>query len=205
MRFDDVPFPDGPAARAALEVATAYLSPALLNHCLRSYVWAAAQGTDRGIGYDEELLYVAAMLHDLALVPEFDNYGLPFENAGGHVAWVFGAGAGWPVERRRRAAASIVQHMGDEVDPAEHPEGHLLRLATGLDIAGRAAENWSAAFRAEVVGRIPRLSLDEEFVRAFEEQARRKPSGSAAGAVNSGLADRMSANVLHADGRARGR
>jgi hypothetical protein len=27
-----------------------------------------------------------AMLHDLTLVKEFDNYALPFEKAGGHVA-----------------------------------------------------------------------------------------------------------------------
>ncbi len=37
------------------------------------------------------------MLHDVGLVEEFDSHRVLFEEAGGHVAWVFGARAGWPV------------------------------------------------------------------------------------------------------------
>ena len=121
MKLDDVEVPATPACRAALEVATAYCSRALLNHSVRAYLWAAGYGLERGIAFDAELLYVSAMLHDLALVKEFDNHALPFEEAGGHVAWVFGAAAGWPVERRRRAAEVIVRHMWDEVDVAKDP------------------------------------------------------------------------------------
>ena len=80
-----------PACRAALDVATTYCSPALLNHSVRAYLWAAGYALEQGIAFDAELLYVSAMLHDLALVKEFDNHTLPFEEAGGHVAWVFGA------------------------------------------------------------------------------------------------------------------
>jgi len=196
VRLDDVPQPDSRTARAALEVVTAYCSPALVDHCLRSYVWAASYGVLHGIGFDAELLYVSAMLHDIGLVTEFDSHTVPFEEVGGHVAWVFGAGAGWPVERRGRAAQIIVRHMGGEVDPGADPEGYLLRTATGFDIAGRAPDGWPAEFRAEVVRRLPRSSLVEEFLRLFEEQARRKPGCAAAAAVASGLAGRMAANVL---------
>jgi hypothetical protein len=198
VRFDDVPQPDSRTARAALEVVTAYCSPALVNHCVRSYVWAASYGVLHDIAFDTELLYVSAMLHDLGLVPEFDSVTTPFEEVGGHVAWVFGAGAGWPVERRSRAAEIIVRHMGADVDPGADPEGHLLRIATGLDIAGRAPDGWPPEFRKEVLGRIPRLSLVGEFLPLFEDQARRKPGCAAAAAVSSGMAERMSANVLDA-------
>jgi hypothetical protein len=197
---DDLPQPDSRTARAALEVVTAYCSPALVNHCLRSYVWAASYGVLHGIDFDAELLYVSAMLHDIGLATAFDSRTTPFEEVGGHVAWVFGAGAGWPVERRARAAEVIVRHMGGEVDPAADPEGHLLRTATGLDIAGRGADGWPPEFRAEVVRRLPRSSLVEEFLRLFEEQARWKPGCAAAVAVDSGLAARMSANVLDRTG-----
>jgi hypothetical protein len=104
MKLTDLEIPVTPACRAALEVATAYCSPALLNHSVRAYLWAAGYGLAQDIAFDAELLYVSAMLHDLALLKEFDNHTLPFEEAGGHVAWVFGAAAGWPLERRRRAA-----------------------------------------------------------------------------------------------------
>jgi hypothetical protein len=196
MDLDNVPPPETSAARAALEVATAYCSPALLNHCIRSYVWGASYGMRHGIDFDAELFYVSAMLHDIGLVKEFDSHTVPFEEAGGHVAWVFAAGAGWPVERRVRAAEVIVRHMWHEVDVNVDPEGHLLEIATGLDISGRAPDSWPSDFRSEVVRRIPRLALAEEFLYCFEGQARRKPASSAATAMENGIADRIGANVL---------
>jgi hypothetical protein len=52
-----------------------------------AYVWAAAHGMTRGIGFDPELLYVAALFHDLGLVSAFDSQAVSFEEADGHVAW----------------------------------------------------------------------------------------------------------------------
>jgi hypothetical protein len=193
---DSVPEPQTDVARAALEVATEYCSPALLNHCRRSYIWAVSYAERRGIGFDEELLYVSAMLHDIGLMPEFDSHTVPFEFAGGHVAWVLGAGAGWPPERRRRASEVIVRHMWNEVDVAADPEGHLLELATGLDISGRHPEWWPQALRDDVLRALPRLGIRAEFLRCFQEQAARKPGSTAAAAVASGIADRLAANVL---------
>ncbi|MCS5736136.1 HD domain-containing protein [Herbiconiux daphne] len=196
MPSPELTLPSTPACLAAVDVATNYHSAAMLNHCIRSYLWAADHGRRNGLAFDDELLFVSALLHDIGLVTEFDNYTLPFENAGGQVAWVFGAGAGWPRERRARAAEIIVRHMWDEVDPALDPEGFLLCIATGLDISGRNAEEWPADFRAEVVEAYPRLTLAEEFVRCFAEQADRKPLSSAADAIASGVAGRLDANPL---------
>ena len=196
MRLSDVPRPTSTVAQAAYEVCATYSSPALLNHCRRSYVWAAALGDERGIGYDAELLYVSAMLHDIGLVEAFDNATLAFEDAGGHVAWVFGAGAGWPAERRQRAHEVIVRHMWDSVDVEADPEGYLLEVATGLDISGRNPQWWPDELRADVVDQIPRLGLAAEFTACFASQAQRKPSSSAASAMASGIADRIAANPL---------
>src|SRR4051812_47514433 len=137
-----------PATTAARDVVVRYSSAALVNHCDRSYLWSASLGQLKGSPYDAELLYVAAMLHDLGLVAAFDNHLAPFEDAGGDVGWVFGAGAGWPIERRDRVKEIIVRHMWDEVDPAMDAEGHLLAEGTGLDISGRNVETWPEDFRA---------------------------------------------------------
>jgi hypothetical protein len=184
------------ATVAAREVVVRYSSAALVNHCDRSYLWAASLGRLQGIAYDAELLYVASMLHDLGLVAAFDNYMAPFEDAGGDVGWVFGAGAGWPAQRRDRVKEIIVRHMWPEVDPALDAEGHLLCEGTGLDIAGRNVETWPADFRAEVLARHPRLTLAAEFTAAFEDQARRKPGCAAAAAVAAGVGARLEANPL---------
>ncbi|WP_207756675.1 hypothetical protein [Nonomuraea cypriaca] len=47
-------FPETPAAAAALSVAIRFYSPALFNHCVRSYLWGAAYGTAHGIAFDKE-------------------------------------------------------------------------------------------------------------------------------------------------------
>jgi hypothetical protein len=203
MKLNDLEMPETPACLAAIEVATAYCSPALLNHSVRAYLWAAGYAQQRSIAFDAELLYVSAMLHDLALVKEFDNHTLPFEEAGGQVAWVFGAAAGWPVERRRRAAEVIVRHMWDKVDAAKDPEGYLLELSTGMDISGRGTEDIPPGLRADVLARYPRLGLGEEFIGYFEDQAKRKPLCLAAKFVRSGFAARVAANPLDRHGRVR--
>ena len=196
MRFDDIPQPEDQVSLAALEVAKAYCSPSLLNHSVRSYLWAAAYGRLHRISFDVELLYVSALLHDLGLVIPFDSHTLPFEEAGGHVARVFGAGAGWPSARCERAAEIIVRHMRADVDPQTDAEGHLLQIATSLDISGRGLEKWPTELRLEVLDRLPRLVLGEEFLRRFEDQASRKPDSSAAAAMRSGIAGRIIANPL---------
>jgi hypothetical protein len=196
VRLPDLPEPTSPTAHAALAVATRYCSPALLHHSVRSYLWGAALGVSQGVGFDPELLYVCALLHDLGLVEAFDSHRLPFEEAGGEVAWVFGAGAGWAPERCARAAEIIVRHMREPVEPAEDAESFLLQRATSLDISGRGVESVPAELRAEVLQRWPRLSLATEFSACFADQAARKPGSAAAEAVASGIAGRLAANPL---------
>ena len=121
---------------------------------------------------------------------------MPFEIAGGHVGWVFAAGAGWPHERRVRVAEIVDRHMWDAVDVEQDPEGYLLEIATGLDISGRNPQWWDVQLRHEVVAEIPRLGLAEEFTACFAAESARKPQSAAARAMASGIADRIAANVL---------
>jgi hypothetical protein len=196
MHLVDLPLPDTDAARTALEVTRRFQSPAFVNHGIRSYLWAAAAARTQGLAVDDELLFVSAVLHDLGLEPAFDSHTLPFEVAGGLVGWIFAAGAGWPAGRRDRVAEVIERHMADSVDPAEDAEGHLLEIATGLDISGRDVEAWSATLRAEVLEAYPRLTLREEFGRCIRDQALRKPASAAGAAVASGIAERLVRNPL---------
>jgi hypothetical protein len=196
MNLDEIDVPTTPACLAALSVATEYCSPALLNHSVRAYLWAVAHARQHAIAFDDELLYVSALLHDLGLVREFDNHTLPFEDAGGHVAWVLGAGAGWPVARRVRAAEVIVRHMWDAVDVTDDPEGHLLEHSTAIDISGRGVPDLPPDLRRQVLAAYPRLDLATEFAACFADQARRKPDSPAAAAVRTGIADRLARNPL---------
>jgi hypothetical protein len=188
--------PDTPATAAALSVATRFYSPALLNHAVRSYHWGAMYGTAHGIAFDDELYYVSALLHDFGLTKAFDSHNLPFEDAGGLVAWVFGVAAGWPAEQAARVAEIIVLHMHDDVSPAADPEAHLLQVATGWEVVGRWPEEFPPDARAELLARYPRLGFGAEFLACFEDQARRKPGSAAAASVGNDLAARIAANPL---------
>jgi hypothetical protein len=192
-------FPVTPAAEAALSVATRFCSPALLNHCIRSYLWGATYGTAHGIAFDDELYYVAALLHDIGLTQAFDSHRLPFEEAGGQLAWVFGVAAGWPAERAARVSEIIVLHMRDAVAPADDAESHLLQVATTWEAAGRRPEEFPPDARAEMLARYPRLGFGAEFLACLEDQARRKPGSAAAasvGRIRAGLTGRREVEPL---------
>lgn len=178
--------PPSPTAAAAREVLERWSAPALVNHCLRSYAWASALGDSLGLAYDAELLYVAAMLHDLGVTPAFDAHETAFETAGGAVAWSFAAGAGWPAERRDRVLEIIERHMWLSVDPTDDPEGHLLEVATSLDVSGVAPEKWDAAVLRSVTAALPRLDFTATFDACIHAQALRKPASPAARLDRSG-------------------
>lgn len=189
-------FPQTPAAGAAVSVATRFYSPALLHHCFRSYLWAAKYAAAHGIIFDDELLYVSAMLHDLGLTAAFDTHRVAFEEAGGSLAWVFGVAAGWSAERAARAEEIIVLHMRPDVSAADDPESHLLQVATSWDVAGRRPEEFPEALRAVILARHPRQGFGREFIAHFEEQARRKPDSAAAASIANNGAGRIGANPL---------
>ncbi|MGV9802296.1 HD domain-containing protein [Mycobacterium sp. NPDC003449] len=192
----DLTYPRTAAAVAALSVAERFYSPALLGHCLRSYLWAAEYASAHGITFDEELLYVSAMLHDLGLTDAFDSHRVDFEEAGGSLAWVFGVAAGWPAERAARAEEIIVLHMRPDVSATTDPESHLLQVATSWDVAGRRPEEFPAQLRAAILSRHPRQGFGDEFIACFEDQARRKPDSAAAASIGSDGAGRIRANPL---------
>jgi hypothetical protein len=202
VHLDDLTVPDTAAATHAYELAAAFCSPALRNHCVRSYLWGTALAAQEGIAIDAELLYVGAMLHDFGLLPSFDHPSLSFEHVGGNIAVVYAAGAGWPVERQRRVSEVIVRHMGSTGDAAgdaaDDPEGHLLERATTIDVSGGGIELIPAALRTEMLARWPRLSFAAEFAERFQAQVPRGAELSAGRAIARGALERMAANPLDA-------
>lgn len=197
MRISDFPVPDTLAARGALALAEQYQSPAVTAHALRSWLWAEAFAVVDGIrNLDRELLYVAAVLHDIGTVGEFDNHRLSYEHAGGHVGVALTAGAGWEQSRRERVLEVIVRHNWPSVDPTMDAEGYLLETATGLDISGARPDALPEEFRREVLAAHPRGALAAEFGACVVDQAARKPDTAARRLVEGGLVAKLAANPL---------
>ncbi|MBT9606525.1 HD domain-containing protein [Microbacterium sp.] len=197
MRLSDVSAPDTAAARGALALAQQYQSPAITAHALRSWLWAEAFARVDGItGIDHELLYVAAVLHDIGTVTEFDNHTLSYEHAGGHVGIALTAGAGWEPARRERVLEVIVRHNWPRVDRALDPEGYLLETATALDISGARPDALPSTFVREVLEVYPRGALAAEFGACVADQAARKPDTAARRLADGGVQAKLAANPL---------
>ncbi|MFS0729635.1 HD domain-containing protein [Curtobacterium sp. 1P10AnD] len=167
--------PTAIAARA-LDVVRTWSTPALVNHCLRSWAWASVIAESDGLEPDRELLFVSAMLHDLGVTPTFDAHAVPFEDAGGAVGSVFALGAGWDAARAGRVSEVIERHMWTAVDPDVDVEGHLLEVATSLDVSGVGFDRVPDVVLRSVTAALPRLDFSTAFDGLIHEQADRKPT-----------------------------
>jgi len=179
--------------RAAFDVLERFSPAALVHHAVRSTLLAADLGRRLDLPVDDEVLAVAGLLHDTGLTAAFDAHAEPFEVAGGNVAWAVTAGAGWPVDRRDRAARAVVDHMldDDDVPARERPEGYLLARSTGADVSGRGLEHWPTELRTDLEARWPRLDFRDMFSACLRDQAARKPASVVAAYVAAGGADRV--------------
>ncbi|MGY2367189.1 HD domain-containing protein, partial [Pseudomonas azotoformans] len=61
-------------------------SDLLFSHSTRVYFWAALAGARKDLVFDAELLYTAAMFHDLGLTAKYHHSQLRFEVDGANAA-----------------------------------------------------------------------------------------------------------------------
>jgi HD domain-containing protein len=181
--------PDSPACREADRVCREACGASLAAHCFRTYGWAAFLGARDGVSWGAELLYTAAMLHDLGLTPGYDRGGC-FETDGAEAARAILSGVGWTQAQLDLVAEAIYLHM-HEVTPEHSVEARLLALGAAADVTGRRIDEVSDQARSFVLALFPRHGFKREILARFEDQARRKPACVLHQYLGSGLADRV--------------
>jgi predicted HD phosphohydrolase len=184
--------PDSSLARQAEDLMSAVAPPFLTNHSFRSHFFAVALAERDGVRFDTELLYVAALLHDLGLVDEFDT-GKCFEEDSADAAARLAGEEGWPEDRCEALAEAIRLHVATDIELGHGPEAYLLWHSTGLDVAGHRHVELGPQALAAVLADYPRLDFKEGFTRLVEDQAERKPGCWAARAMERGMRDRIAA------------
>jgi hypothetical protein len=195
------PIPDSQIARRAEAYLRSTSEPSLVNHCLRSYLWALAIADIENIACDAELLFVSAALHDLGLVEQFDT-GAPFEEDSAGAAGDFARSNGWDTEKALTTEAAIVLHVAADVTLDHGAEAYLLWHATSVDVSGSRLDELPAATISQVLSAYPWLDFTDHFGARFAHQARRKPQSRAGQLVAAGLLHRLAACPLgspHAD------
>jgi HD domain len=186
----DFQAPDSRLARRATELVRRSSPEFLTNHCFRSYAWSVALAGRDEVRFDAELLYVAALLHDIGLVAGFDT-GRCFEEDGAAAAADLASAEGWPDERREALAEAIRLHVAVDIALEDGPEAYLLWHATGLDVTGHRHPDLTPSMIEEVVAAYPRLDFKRGFAELIGDQAARKPSCWAARAAAEGIHERI--------------
>ena len=84
-----VKIPDSKIAREAAELVRQHETEMLFNHSVRVFVFGAMKGIRQNMKFDSELLYVAALFHDLGLVDAYHTEKKRFEVGGADAAREF--------------------------------------------------------------------------------------------------------------------
>jgi HD domain len=185
LRALGMPVPDSAFARQARELLATAASPFLVNHSVRAYAWAVELALHDELGFDSEILYVSAILHDIGLVPEYDIGGC-FETDGAIAAERFALDHGQPAQRARAIYDVIELHMADRLPPVPAPEVVLLYDSTGTDVTGYRYADVRRAVVPPVLAAYPRLDFKRDFGALFADQAARKPTCTVAKMVRTG-------------------
>jgi hypothetical protein len=184
--------PDSNLVQQAEDLVRSVAPPFLANHSFRSHFFAVALADRDGVRFDEELLYVAALMHDVGLVEEFDT-GRCFEEDSADAAARLAEQEEWEAERRERLAEAIRLHVATDIALDDGPEAYLLWHSTGLDVGGHRYGELTAAELQAVLDAYPRLDFKEGFAGLVEDQAARKQGCWAERAVQAGLCARIDA------------
>lgn len=114
----------------------------LRNHSYRTFAIGVVLG--EGLRFEPEVLFVAAMLHDLGLTPAFkqgaDTYPRKdapcFAVRGSGVAYRLARAHDWPDDRAEALSEAISIHLNVGVPRFRGVEAHLLNAASALDVVG---------------------------------------------------------------------
>lgn len=173
--------PDTRLARAMEQVSTSVLPAPLLGHSIRTWLWGGMLAEIDGIAYDDELLYVAALLHDIGLAPQHrpGPEARCFAVHGAAEARGLLLDAGADADYARRVSDAIAAHFNVNVPLDWGAEAHLLHGGAHVDVVGRRLGEITPSTVIQVLEREPRTGFADCFTRAMRTEAELRPSSRA--------------------------
>jgi putative nucleotidyltransferase with HDIG domain len=168
----EIAVPQDPVSSATWSWAQRTLPAYLLSHSVRSYCWGAAIAAQEGWGFDRQVMWTAALFHDVGLT-RIPRNTMCFEVEGAEIARRFLEREGMPGEIAERVAIAIILHMQPGVTLADGVESVMLDRATAVDVRGDGFDD-VAAVRSAVATRYPRRDFDRRFLTAIEREVARR-------------------------------
>jgi HD domain-containing protein len=174
-RIAGVQIPDSALARDVTEFVQDISFQLLFDHSRRVFLWGSLLGQERGLQFDPELVYVAAMFHDVGLVEGHRSPHERFEIDGANAARAFLQERGVPEREIAVVWDAIALHTTPEIPRYKRPEVWMVTLGVEHDVLGWHLDELSPERRREVVAAHPRTGFKPGIVEAFFEGMRDKP------------------------------
>jgi hypothetical protein len=169
-----IPMVDTMIAKAANALAQSASAPYLYNHAVRTYLFGALIGRAAKLKVDEELLFLACVLHDLGLTQQFMGTR-PFEIEGAIAADKFLRQQGLSAAKAAVIWDGIAMHPF-AISQYKQPEIALVGAGAGADVVGAGLEDVTAADRDAVLRAFPRLGFKAAFVATCADVVKQHPA-----------------------------
>ena len=171
-----VMIPDSKLAREATELVRDTESTLLFNHSTRVYYFASLAGKRRELKFDPELLYIAAIFHDMGLTPQYRSKSDRFEVDGANTARAFLRQHNIPQPEIDTVWTAIALHTTPGIPQYMHPVVALLTNGVEMDVLGIDYSEFSDADREAVVAAYPRTQrFKEDIIQAFYDGIKHTP------------------------------
>jgi HD superfamily phosphodiesterase len=167
--------PDSALAREVTEFIQDVEDDLLFNHSRRVYFFGALQGLRRGLRPDLELLYAAAMFHDIGLTERYRTSTVRFEVDGANAARDFLAARGFDQDDVSKVWLGIALHTTVGVPEFLAPEVALLQAGVEVDVVGVGREHLTAEALAAVTAAHPRPQFKQRILVAFNDGMKHRP------------------------------
>jgi hypothetical protein len=176
---DFMALPTTPAAVKGLAFVKSQASAPVYNHSVRSFVLARLQAQRQGLlpgrDYDEELLFLACIFHDMGLT-ELGNGPQRFEVEGADVAVKFLTDNGFSAAQADRVWLAIALHTSNGIAERREPLVRLTKGGIGLDFGGPNSAFVSEAQAAQLFAAYPRLHMARCLADLIVAQCQQQPS-----------------------------
>jgi hypothetical protein len=171
-----VSIPDSRFGRAVTEFVRDTETELLFNHSSRVFLFGALTGQRRGLTFDPELLYAAAMFHDVGLTPPHSSADRRFEVDGANAARKFLDSFGVCQADLDTVWTAIALHTTPGIPEFMHPVIALTTAGVEMDVLGIAYDEFDPKLREQVVAAFPRTPrFKEDILQAFYEGIKHKP------------------------------
>jgi len=171
-------FPDTKAASSAEALLNELTPPFMINHSIRTYLWSRLLAEYSSLQYDDELLYIGSLLHDIGFygpylksTPDTECFTIRSANAAVDVVQK----NKWTTKRQDLLAETMILNANPDVGIEQGVVAHIMQKGVSIDIMGTGVWKVNHDTKNAVVEKYPRLNQNKALWPTWKTEADTHP------------------------------